>query len=155
MDISFSALFTSGHCDPAGEADRLFPTVVRQSSLRLFNPDEPIPTSGTRILLGVATWMTYNLRLLDVIDTGLSQTDNKDLVIDVVNVGRVMQEELDQLFPGIGHIFHMPVMGLWRDGILTETASGGAACDRVAKMFGSSCDEITRFVRELQTAPAA
>lgn len=155
LNISFAALHSAGHVDPAREADRVFPDVVRQSSLRLFQPSEPMPASGIRILLGIATWSMYDLRLLDVIDTGLTQLGRKNLLVDVFNIGSLTQEELERLIPGVGPVFHPPVLGVWRDGILLAAASGGAARDRVAQMFGSNSDEIVQFVREQILPPTS
>jgi hypothetical protein len=150
-NISFPALYEAGHADPAGESDRLFPAVVQQSSLHLFKPNEPVPMAGTRILIGIATWSGYDLRLLDLLDTALTRMNGTGPVIDVLNLGSMSQAEIAAIFPGIEPINHTPVLAIWKDGKLTETASGFAARDRIAKMFGSSSDEITRFVREKNT----
>jgi hypothetical protein len=143
LENSQSALRAGGHPDPAAEADRLFPEIVRQSPLHLFAPGDPIPKSGMFILIGVATWSMYDLHLLDVVCSRQSPA-----VASVFNTAGVTQDQLGRLVPGIGPVFHTPVLGVWRDGQVAEVSSGAAARDRIARMFGFDSDEIIRFVRD-------
>ena len=154
LDISFGALRSVGHSDPSGESDRRFPAIVRQSPLRLFQPGHPPPTAGTRILIGVATWSMYDLYLLDVVSAGLLRVNGPGPIVEVLNTADMTRDDIARIIPGIGPVFHTPVLGIWRDGGIMETASGAAARDRVAKMFGSDSDEIVRYVHE-QIASAA
>jgi hypothetical protein len=126
----------------------LFPATVAASRLRLWSPGDPIPDTGTRILIGTATWSGYDMRLLDVIDEALGHMNGRAPVVEVFNAGSLTrQEAFDDYIPSIGEVLQMPVVGVWQDGRLVEQASGYAARELVARMFGSTSDEIVEFIR--------
>lgn len=131
------------------QPDRLFPAAVAESQLHLWQPGDPIPDRGTWILIGTATWSGYDMHLLDVIDDALSRANGDAPRVDVFNGGVLTsQEAFTDYIPGLGEIGQLPVAGVWRDGRLTEKASGYFACQLVAPMFGSSADGIVNFIRD-------
>jgi hypothetical protein len=126
----------------------LFPATVAASRLRLWAPGNPIPDKGTRILLGTATWSGYDMHLLDVIDEALRKMNGKAPLVEVFNAGILTsQDAFEHYIPGIGEVLQMPVVGVWHDGRLVERASGYAARDLAARMFGFSSDQIVDFIR--------
>ncbi len=148
FELSFSKRFVAGHLEPVAEMDRFFPEVVRQSHFRLWTPGIPISSTGTRILIGIATWSQYDLRLLDVIDASLAQQNGSEALVEVFNIDGLSVEDLSNYIPGLAWVHHPPVVGIWINGALAQTASGFAGRDLVARIFGSSSNDITQFVTE-------
>jgi hypothetical protein len=129
-----------------------FPAVVAESNLRLWKPGEPIPNRGTRLLFGTATWSGYDTHLLDVIDQALADRDDDQPIVQVFNAGILTTfEDFEKFIPGL-EAHHTPVLGIWQDGKLVERQFGYHASDRIARMFGTSADEIVEFVRNRVTA---
>jgi hypothetical protein len=113
--------------------DTLFPIVVSASPLRLWQPGDPIAPTGRRLLLGVATWSVPDVTMLDELALALLRQPS-DLVVDVFNVADVRSAgDFERYVPGIGTVFHTPVVGLWIDGRLVAKASGKAGRDLVAQ----------------------
>jgi hypothetical protein len=113
----------------------VFPELVaRNSRLHLWEPDAPIPSTGRRLLIGVATWSGYDMALLDLLG---QETVSDSVRIEVFDTAQChSQADFDRIIPGIGRVFHTPVVGLWVDGVLTENASGAAGRDLVARVCG-------------------
>jgi hypothetical protein len=144
-----------GHFD-FDNRDRLFPSLIGASHFQLWSPGDPIPSQGTRILLGVATWSAYDLHLLDVVERALSAQNGEPLRIDVFNAGSLTRTDAFTAFiPEIKSPLQMPVVGIWRDGRLCQWGEGFAAADIVAKMFGSSADDIVKYVTQWREQRAA
>lgn len=128
--------------------EQLFPEVVSVSHLRLWRPRDPICTTGVRILLGVAVWSGYDMHLLDVVEDALAHSSGPVPCVDVFNVSAATSPDgFTAYIPGLTTPGQPPLVGVWHDGVLTDRASGYFASDLVAKMFGSSADEIVAFVR--------
>jgi hypothetical protein len=119
------------------EASRRFPDVVATSPFHLWRPGDPIFTEGNRLLLGVATWSGYDMRLLDVIQQTLADRQVTGLRVDVFNVEACQSpESFEHFIPGVGVVYQTPVAGLWEDGVLRQHASGYAARQLAAR----ACD---------------
>jgi hypothetical protein len=129
------------------ESDQLFPLAVRDSNLRLWRPGDPIPSRGTRLLVGIATWSGYDLRLLDVLDELVAQHRANKLVIEVFNTAGLLPEELNSYIPGLSSPHHTPFVGVWIDGALQQKASGYEGRKIAAQLLGFDADEIVAFVR--------
>jgi hypothetical protein len=130
--------------------DRLFPAAVAESRLHLWKPGDPIADRGTRILVGAATWSGYDMHLLDVIDEALGRMNSNAPRVDVFNAGALTsQEAFADYIPELGEIGQLPVAGIWRDGRLTEKAFGYFASKLVAPIFGTTAEEIVKFIRDL------
>ena len=142
-----------GHFD-FSNPDRLFPAVVAESHLRLWKPGDPIPAHGLRLLFGTATWSGYDMHLLDVIDKTLSEQGGDAPIVEVFNAGNLTTvEEFEKYIPGL-EAHHTPVLGIWQGGRLIERQFGYHAADRLARMFGTSADEIVDYVRSRIAARA-
>jgi hypothetical protein len=138
------------------DSDRAFDMAAAQSHLRSWKPGAPITDRGTRVLVGVATWSGYDMRLLDVIDEALGRQDGEAPRVEVFNASYLPNQDVfEQYIPGLPPVFHTPVVGVWRDGILQERAEGYNARELVARMFGSSSDEIVDFIDRYQAARAS
>src|SRR4051794_21239469 len=134
--------------------DRRFPMVVAESHLRLWMPGDPIPSRGMRILFGPTTWSEYDTHLLDVIDRALAEQGDDAPVVEVFNAGDLTTvEEFERYIPGL-EAHHTPVLGIWQDGRLVQRQFGYHASDRIARMFGTTADEIVDYVRSRITARA-
>jgi hypothetical protein len=134
--------------------DHDFPAAVADSHLRLWKPGDPIPRHGTWILFGVAMWSQYDLHLLDVIDGAIAERSDDVPTVAVFNAGILADvREFESYIPGL-EAHHTPVLGIWQDGQLVERKYGYHAHDRVARMFGTSADEVVDYVRGRMAARA-
>jgi hypothetical protein len=143
--------------DPTGASSR-FPEVVAASPFHLWQPGDPIAEQGVRLLIGVAIWCGYDMRLLDVIAEALSRNPMDPPVVEVFNVDDCRRpEDLDQYIKGMGTVFihHPPIAGLWRNGRLDWSGQGHEARELIARLFGSSSDAICAFVRNWINARAS
>jgi hypothetical protein len=149
MSIFFD-LFVQGSraADPSW-ADRRFPDVVAQSPFRVWHPGDPIPAKGTRLLVGVATWSGYDMRLLDVIAEAVTRAGSGDQTLEVFNTAECKQPgDFAAYVPNRWELVNTPVAGVWLDGTLNWSGQGAGARDHLAQMFGSGSGEITRYVRD-------
>lgn len=112
-----------------------FPDVVANSSkLHLWKPGEPIQQTGTRLLIGVATWSEHDLALLDLIETNCIADP---VHIDVFDADCCRNPGDFQVFiPDLGAIHHSPVVGAWINGSLSRSAVGHEARLLVAQICG-------------------
>jgi hypothetical protein len=118
------------------DVDDRFPSVVSTSPFRLWSPGNPIPETGKRLLIGVATWSAHDMKLLDALAQALQRLP-PDLTVEVFNVaGCSSAEAFDRYVPGIGKVFHTPVVGLWSEGRLVEQATGRAGRELAARVVG-------------------
>ena len=139
----------------SGEADRLFPSLLDQSLVRPWRSDQPIPTAGVYIRIGVATWNRYDLRLLDVIAKSIADRNGQPQLVQAFNIAGMHSDDLSAAIPGCGRVLQTPVVGVWRDGILRDVSSGQPARELIARMFGSSSDEIVQFVDQARKSAAS
>jgi hypothetical protein len=147
----FMTLFWSYRELSPGEQQRAvhreFPAVVAQSPFRLWRPGDSVPGNGIRIRIGVATWSGYDMRLLDVLAEGVLRAPAPAMeVFDTADC--CQQADFEKYIPDIGDVYQTPVVGIWQDGRLEWSGQGYEARERVARMFGSSSDEIVAFVMD-------
>lgn len=115
---------------PAGEALR---QMLASSHLRSWAEEEPPPAQGVRLLLLVATWSRYDLQLLDTLNQRIASP--QDVVrLDVASIDDFYQEDFERVLPGIDRVRVEPVLGVWRDGALTERLWGWPAKNRVLEL---------------------
>ena len=132
----------------SGDADRLFPAILDRSLIRPWRSEEPILTSGVYVRIGIATWNRYDLRLLDIIAKSIAERNGHPLLVHAFNMAGMTSDDIAAAIPGCGRVLQTPVVGVWRDGTLRDVSSGQPGRDLVARMFGSSSDEIVKFVDE-------
>jgi hypothetical protein len=127
---------------PASEADALFTSTLAKSPLRLWAPGEPIDAQGARLLIGVATWSEQDMRWLDALSVRAAR--HLDTVrLDVFNVAECKSpHEFARYIPGIGQVFHTPVVGLWVGGQLSGKGSGKTGRDLVAQVCGADVEAL-------------
>jgi hypothetical protein len=135
--------------------NQLFPQVVAESPFHLATPRDPIPQNGIRILLGVVTWSGYDMALLDRVESAIQERNGTPLQFDVFNGGLVKtMAEFRAYVPDLADFIQMPVLGIWRNGKLTETATGHKACDLLGQMFGFKMADVVAVVDEFRAARA-
>ena len=126
-----------------------FPLLVEQGPLHLWRPAMPIPEEGTRLLLGVATWSGYDMHLLDVVADSLRRRPQEALTVEVFDVAACRKAtDFRKFIPKLRQVFHTPVVGVWVNGEFAVARQGQEARDSVARQFGSSSDEITKYVQD-------
>jgi hypothetical protein len=135
------------------KADDAFPSVVATSPFRLWRPGDLLPATGKRLLIGVATWSAYDMKLLDAVSQALQRLPS-GLRVEVFNVADCSSPEaFDHYVPGIGSVFHTPVVGLWADGQLVEKATGRAGRELVARVSGLDALQVDGLIATIKDAP--
>jgi hypothetical protein len=153
MTPFFDLFLSHGELLP-GEQQRAvegeFPAVVARTPLRLWTPDSRIPAGGTRLVIGVATWSGYDMRLLDVLAEALSRRQASDFpVVEVFNTADCRDHrDFARYIPNLGSVLQTPVVGIWRDGRFEWSGQGYEARDRAARLFGSGSAEIVEYVQD-------
>jgi hypothetical protein len=150
-------------------ADRQLPSLLNATPLRLWSPGDPISDWGIRLLVGVATWSGYDMRLLDIlaerqIQGGVRVSDDDMRLLDIMAEGqqqggiRISDVDVFNInncrghadfrlyIPSLRLVLQTPAVGIWVMGKLNWIGQGAEARDLVAHMFGSSSDEIVTFV---------
>jgi hypothetical protein len=108
-----------------------FPDAVTRSSLHLWKPGDPISTLKYRLIVGVATYSTYDLQLLDRIDD-YARSHIETLWIDVFSwLDCLSLEQIAQYVPGLAQVYHTPISGLWENGAFVKGESGKPARDLI------------------------
>ncbi len=128
--MRFRDILDYHHADSSAQAqaraDAQFSSVAMSNGLGVWKPGDPIPRSGRRLLIGVATYSLSDLELLDE----LSRLDSHLAVIDVFNSRDVRSSvSFEDYIPGIGAVYQTPVVGLWENGALVAKATGKSARD--------------------------
>lgn len=106
----------------ADDRSEVFPDVVRDCPrFKLWDPTDAVPSRGTHLLVGTATWSGYDMKLLDL----LAQAAGGPAVIGVFDTNDCRSiEDFRRRIPGIELPYQTPVVGVWRDGRL-EAAEWG------------------------------
>jgi hypothetical protein len=113
------------------------PDRVRRSALAWWPDRTDTNGTGRRLVIGVAVWSNYDLRLLDLVNEAVASGTRPDLNVAVFNLDELAPpSELQRMFPGIGEVLQTPAVGYWEAGQLKETASGFNARQLVARLLG-------------------
>ena len=127
-------------------AAKLLPDRIAASRMNWWTPGQPVASAGHRLLIGVAVWSGYDMRLLDFIDAALAHPPVANLTVDVFDADAVRPPTLfEPYIPGIGEVFQTPIVGLWVDGVLTKKDSGYAGRKIVADLFGFDMHELSNL----------
>jgi hypothetical protein len=133
-----------GNTFPPDRRGEFFPdTVDRSRQLRLHKCGEPIPTTGAYLLIGVATWSDYDMKLLDLIDN-LPRSGVRIELFDSDQFKSIA--EIEALIPGINVMAQTPFVGYWVHGVLTEVAAGALGRRLIAKVCKIDPAELDRSV---------
>lgn len=118
-------------------AARLLPERLMRSAMEWWPVDAVPHGTGNRLLIGVAVWSRYDLRLLDLLEEAFRDGRGAGIQVGVFDIDRFASPvELERLFPGIGTFHQTPVVGYWVAGELKEKASGFDGRQLVARLFG-------------------
>jgi hypothetical protein len=97
---------------------------VSQSKLRLRTPSVPISSVGRHFIIGVASYSSDELRLLDELDKAL-ETGHLDADIEVFDVLDCQEMgDFAGFVPGLDRVQRTPVLGVISDGRLVDHATG-------------------------------
>src|SRR5438045_3293522 len=84
-------------------ADRQFPATVAEGPFRLWRPGDAVSSAGVRVLVGIATWSGYDMRLLDLIAEGLGGAAGT--VVEVFNTSDCRQHaDFKKYIPDMGNV---------------------------------------------------
>jgi hypothetical protein len=135
----------------ADERSARFPNVVAQSQrLKLWGREEPVPEAGRFLLIGVATWSGYDMKLLDLIE----QTPGGPEVVGVFDTAECKSDEdFEKRIPGIGSVFQVPAVGLWEGGKPGARGWGHDGRQLVFRSFGLDPDRMSELL-DPRPAPA-
>jgi hypothetical protein len=96
-----------------------------------------------QLVLGIALWSRYDLRLLSLVTEAAGRGSHPDLDVAVFNVDEIASPaELQRLLPGLGEWFHTPVVGYWVAGQLQEATSGFAARQLIGRLLGFDSEVV-------------
>ena len=110
---------------------------VRQSALAWWPDRAGINGTGSRLVVGVAVWSNYDLRLLDLMNEAVANGAHGRVQVVVFNIDELASAaELQRIFPGIGEVLQTPAVGYWEAGELKETAIGFHARQLVGRLLG-------------------
>jgi hypothetical protein len=128
-------------------AARQLERLLSESTLNAWHLGDPVPTVGQRILVGVARWSAYDLRLLDALKQAHADGPRSHEHIDILDIdatGRVSGnwDFFERAIPGIGKVLQTPVVGIWENGALTQKGSGAAGRDLVINRYCLNREEI-------------
>ena len=106
---------------------------VRRSAMKWLPDLTHSNGTGDKLRIGVAVWSGYDLRLLDLVN----DAHPNGIVVEVFNLDDAFATGIiEQFLPGLGTVFHSPVVGHWVGGQLVETASGYDARQLVGRVIG-------------------
>ena len=119
---------------------RKLPEALSGSHLNYWRLEDSLPNTGRRTLIGVAPYALPDLELLDSLEEWLSKSKSPDERVDVLNVlVCAATDDLERCFPGVGRVFQTPIVGVWENGVLCQTASGAAGRQLVVSRYGLTC----------------
>lgn len=118
------------------------------STLNAWHLGDPVSPASKRILIGIAVWSAYDLRLLDALDQAFVDKPSAHERIDIFELdaeGRTSggYEYIEQVIPGLGRIYHTPIVGIWESSKLTKKDSGAAARELIIERYNLNRDDIT------------
>jgi hypothetical protein len=118
-----------------------FRKLLSESRLRAWDPGDPTPLTGRRILVGVADYSTIDMALLDALDKIVSNQLGPDDTIQVFNVlDCTKMEDFEEYVPGIDPVYQTPVVGVWEEGQIDRRASGKPSVDLLRSILGLTDD---------------
>lgn len=140
MVSSFLDLLTGrpdlGHVERQRLAEAEFPSLVEQSHMEVWRAGDAWPPTGQQVIwIGVAIWSMYDMELLDLLEATLAKESRgeKIYLFDIDSFGEF---DFEKHLPGIGKIFHTPIVGNWNNGVLEDRLSGAKARDWLIDRFG-------------------
>ena len=120
--------------------------LLSRSSLNAWHVGDPIPVVDHWVLIGIAAWSGYDLRLLDVLAQARAKPGAQERIavfdIDVEGNASRGYDYLERIIPGLGKIYQTPVVGVWESGILKQCGSGFAGRNLIVDRYNLNGDEM-------------
>lgn len=121
--------------------------LLAESLLHQWRLGDPIPEAGRRILVGIARWSRYDLKLLDALNRSCHNNHGGHERIDIFDIDAAARSTgnwdfLTEVIPGIGKIYQTPTVGIWEDGVLVQKGSGAAGRDLLIDRYGLDREDI-------------
>ena len=111
------------------------------SRLNHWKARDNIASAKRRVLIGVAPYSQYDLKLLEALnELPLDPASDRIDVFDVLACQT--QEDFEEYVPGIGKVYQTPVVGIWRNGKLEERNSGHSARELLMRLYGIKIGQL-------------
>jgi len=120
--------------DAQRRASESLQTVLAASYIDQWTPADATPPD-TVLVIGIASWSLYELRLLDLINGELATKQDAPRVV-VFDIGTKQNDELLHRIPFDQPPLGTPMVGYWRDGHHVESAWGYAGRHLIYRVFG-------------------
>jgi hypothetical protein len=95
----------------------------------------PTPDNGRVVLIAVAVYSLPELELLDAVLKNLSERQNPEERLEILDAQTCSQPEFDARIPGIGRVLQTPVVGVCKNGVLTQRAWGYQAVEIIRRHY--------------------
>jgi hypothetical protein len=118
------------------EAGLNFWAEFKRVGMSRWSPGQPVPQSGAWLLIGLApSWSTYDLDLVDQLIDTISRTKTAQTsFFDVDDICK--SADINLYIPGLHKFYQTPVVGLWEDGQLIESAEGAKGRELIRRSLG-------------------
>lgn len=121
--------------------------MLSATGLNTWHLGDPVLTAGQRVLIGIAAWSAYDLRLLDALSQVRPDKVGAQERIDILDIDAASRasggwDYFEHMIPGIGQVFHTPLVGIWENSTLTQKGSGAVGRDLIIDRYGLSRDQI-------------
>jgi hypothetical protein len=88
------------------------------------------------------------MRLLDVVAGAMRRMGAGAPLVEVFDAAECLRlQDFRRYIPGLRHVFHTPVVGIWRNAELAWSGEGYEAREEVARRFGYGSAEIVADVQ--------
>jgi hypothetical protein len=141
--ITFGELFREGHglnaLDHGAFAGTKAHEVLAETGIAITADINTLTSIQNGSLIGIAFYSLPDLKLLDQLVLkylGLAAETSKRepiVIFDVLHCKTMW--DFDKLIPGIGAVYQTPVVGIWKNGLLTEKATGAEAHSLIARKY--------------------
>ena len=126
-------------------AARLLPERLMRSPMDWWPIDAVPHGPGNRLLIGVAVWSGYDLKLLDALEEAIRDGRGSGILVGVFDIDRLESpSDIERLIPGVGSVSHTPVVGYWVAGKLAEHGTGYPGRQLVCRLFGLDHNTIVQ-----------
>jgi hypothetical protein len=103
-------------------ARKQFPSVVRKSHLKLYLPGSQVPSSRKYALIGIATYSSLELQLLDELEATYPQLSGEVAVFDLMGCSNLC--DIRDHLPMFAVVRQTPVVAIWDKGRLIASQTG-------------------------------
>jgi hypothetical protein len=124
--------------------------LLSKNALNKWGLGDSVADASVRILIVIAAWSNYDLRLLDALSETPARRTKLDERIDIADIDEIIGPTenceliMDKIIPEIGTIFHTPIVGIWENGMLVQKGSGAAGRDLIINRYGLNREAIIK-----------